>query len=104
MTTTKDTGASTSFGFRDVARMQTFKDIPEKDIESIQAPALILCGNNDVNTVEHAVQMYRKMKKAQLAIFPGGHGDYMGEAVMTTNETRYPELTAGLIEEFLRGA
>ena len=64
---------------RDVKRMQTFKDIPEKDIEAIQTPALILCGDHDVNTVEHAVQMFRKLKQAQLAIFPGGHGDYMGE-------------------------
>lgn len=31
----------------------------------------------------------------------GGHGDYLGEAVTTQRATRYPELTARLIEEFL---
>ena len=30
-----------------------------------------------------------------------GHGDYLGEIVAAPNATRYPELTAGLIEEFL---
>ena len=38
---------------------------------------------------------------ARLLILPGGHGDYLGEAVMTQKPTRYPELTARLIDEFL---
>lgn len=36
-----------------------------------------------------------------LLIQPGGHGDDLGEAVMSQRETRYPELTAALVEEFL---
>jgi pimeloyl-ACP methyl ester carboxylesterase len=80
---------------RDVKRMQTFKDIPEKDIEAIQTPALILSGDHDVNTVEHAVQMFRKLKQAQLAIFPGGHGDYMGEiTTMKPGQTEFAALPA----------
>jgi len=38
---------------------------------------------------------------ARLLILPGRHGDYPGEAVMTKKQTRYPELTARRIEEFL---
>jgi hypothetical protein len=34
-------------------------------------------------------------------ILPGGHGEYLGELIVTTAGSRYPELTAGLIEEFL---
>jgi hypothetical protein len=34
-------------------------------------------------------------------IFPGGHGDYLGEVVATQRHARYPELTARAIEEFL---
>ncbi|MEJ1237086.1 alpha/beta hydrolase [Chryseolinea sp. T2] len=64
---------------RDVTRMQNFKDIQQYDIAAITAPALVMCGNQDVVTVEHAVEMFRTMKNAQLAIFPGGHGDYIGE-------------------------
>jgi pimeloyl-ACP methyl ester carboxylesterase len=85
---------------RDVTRMQTFKDIPEKDIEAIQTPALILCGDHDVNTVEHAVLMYRKMKQAQLAIFPGGHGDYMGE-LTTVKPGQTSFLATPVVEAFL---
>jgi len=35
---------------------------------------------------------------ARLLILPGAHGDYLGEAVLTQKQTRYPELTAWLIE------
>jgi len=36
-------------------------------------------------------------------ILVGGHGDYLGEAIMTQRATRAPELTAGFVEEFLDG-
>lgn len=64
---------------RDVARMQNFPEIKEADIKGIKAPALIICGNQDVNTLEHALEMKQQIEHAQLAIFPGGHGDYIGE-------------------------
>lgn len=50
---------------------------------------------------EHAVELTRLIPDARLLILPGGHGDYLGEAVATQADTRVPELTAGLIEEFL---
>jgi hypothetical protein len=50
---------------------------------------------------EHAIDLTRLMPAARLLVLPAGHGDYLGEEVMTGRETRYPELTAGLIEEFL---
>jgi hypothetical protein len=39
----------------------------------------------------------RLISGARLLILSGGHGDYLGEAVVTPRETRYPELTARLI-------
>jgi pimeloyl-ACP methyl ester carboxylesterase len=85
---------------RDVARMQNFPDITEKDIEAIAAPALVVAGTQDVVTPEHAVQMYRKLKKAQLAIFPGGHGDYIGElTTVKPGQTTFVALP--VIEAFL---
>src|SRR5688572_2742407 len=56
---------------RDVARMQNFQDITEEQIKSIKAPTLILAGNQDVVTPEHAVEMHRKIQNSQLAIMPG---------------------------------
>jgi hypothetical protein len=50
---------------------------------------------------EHAVELTRLIPGARLLILPGGHGDYLGEAVMMQKDIRYPELTARLIAEFL---
>lgn len=66
---------------RDVARMQSFPDISEEQMKSIQAPALIIIGDADVVTPEHAAEMHRLLSHARLAIIPGGHGDYIGEII-----------------------
>ena len=85
---------------RDVARMQSFKDIKEEDIKGIKAPALIVVGNNDVPRPEHAVEMYRQMQHAKLVILPGGHGEYMGEiTTVKPGNSGYPVLP--VIEAFL---
>jgi pimeloyl-ACP methyl ester carboxylesterase len=86
---------------RDVARMQSFKDIKEEDIKAIQAHALIIAGNKDVVSPEHAVEMYRQMQHATLMILPGGHGDYIGE--LTTLKPAQKEFPAlAIIESFLQ--
>lgn len=95
-----DTDALRAMFERDVARMRSFRDIDEKDIQSIQAPALIIIGDRDVVRPEHAVEMYRLMKRARLAILPGGHGEYMGEiTTVKPGHHDYPALP--IIEEFL---
>ena len=55
--------------------MLEFKDIPADAIKSIQAPALIMIGDRDVVRPEHALEMYRLMPQAQLAILP--NSDHM---------------------------
>jgi pimeloyl-ACP methyl ester carboxylesterase len=86
---------------KDAARMQNFKDVPDDMIRSVRAPTLIVLGDQDIVKPEHAVELTRLISGARLLILPGGHGDYLGEMVMTQTNTRYPELTARLIEEFL---
>ena len=86
---------------KDAARMRSFKDVPDEQLRSVRAPTLIVLGDRDIVTHEHAVELTRLIPDARLMILPGGHGDYLGELVMTQRRTRYPELTAGLIEEFL---
>ncbi|MEP7264075.1 MAG: alpha/beta hydrolase [Bacteroidota bacterium] len=85
---------------RDRKRMDTFKDWNENDIRSIVAPAFVIAGDNDVMLPEHTVKMYRLFPHAKLAIFPGGHGDYIG-----TMEAKYNEelikFTVSGIEQFL---
>lgn len=85
---------------RDVARMQSFKDIKEEDIKAIAAPTLIIIGNNDVASPEHAVEMYRKMQHATLAILPGGHGDFIGE-ITTVKPGQHEYVALPIIEMFL---
>ncbi len=88
---------------KDAARMRSFADVPDDAVRSVRAPTLIVLGDRDVVKLEHAVELTRLIAGARLLILPGGHGEYLGEAVVTQQETRYPELTARLIEEFLDG-
>ena len=86
---------------KDAQRMRQFEDVPDAWLKSLRAAMLIVVGDHDVVTLEHAVELSRQIPGARLLVLPGGHGDYLGEAVMSQRHTRYPELTAGLIEEFL---
>jgi len=85
---------------RDVARMQSFKDIKEKDIKSIKAPAYIIIGEKDVVMPEHAVEMYRMLPHSRLAILPGDHGEYIGE-VAAPQDPVLIAATVSMIEKFL---
>jgi pimeloyl-ACP methyl ester carboxylesterase len=86
---------------KDAARMQSFKDVPDDLVKSVDTPTLVVAGDRDIVKPEHAVELTRLIAGARLLMLPGGHGDYLGEAVMTQRETHYPELTARLIEGFL---
>lgn len=82
-------------------RMQQFKDIPDETVSAIQAPALIISGDKDVPLPEHAVEMYRHLPHAVLAIFPGEHGTFMGEFA-TLKAAHDPPVALPVIEDFLR--
>ncbi len=86
---------------KDAARMQHFEDVPDDLVRSVRAPTLIVLGDRDIVTPEHAIELTHLISGARLLILPGGHGDYLGEAAMAPADTRYPALTAGLIGEFL---
>lgn len=86
---------------KDAERMMNFTDVPDSDLKAIQAPTLVLIGDRDIVKAEHALEISRTIPNARLLILPGGHGDYIGEAIMTQRESRQPELTAGLVYEFL---
>jgi pimeloyl-ACP methyl ester carboxylesterase len=96
-----DVGQLKTMHDKDAARMQSFKDVPDALVGSVRVPTLIVLGDQDIVKPEHAMELTRLIWGARLLIVPGGHGDYLGEAVMTHKDTRYPELTARLIQEFL---
>ena len=60
-----------SYFEKSVKRMLDFKDWPDQMVKSIQAPTLILIGDADIIRPEHAVEMFRTLPHANLAILPG---------------------------------
>jgi pimeloyl-ACP methyl ester carboxylesterase len=98
-----DAGQLRTMHDKDVERMRSFQDVPADILRAVRAPTLIVAGDRDIVTPEHAVELSRLIPGARLLILPGNHGDYLGEAVMTQKPSRYPELTARLIDEFLDG-
>jgi pimeloyl-ACP methyl ester carboxylesterase len=70
-------------------------------VKSIKAPTLIINGNNDVGSVEHAVEMYRTIAGSQLAILPGKHGTYIGAVEYLDNGKWTQHYIVDLINDFL---
>jgi len=95
-----ETGLLNMFN-KDVQKMKVFKGWTDEQMKSITAPTLVINGNNDVGSVEHAVEMYRIIPNCELAIFPGGHGNYLG-AIESLDNGKWTQFNATyLIEEFL---
>jgi len=86
---------------KDVQRMKAFADWTEEDVKSIKAPALIVIGDQDLTLPEHAVEMYRLLPNSRLAILPGNHGSYMGEAMSPDSDSKVPALFVAMVDEFL---
>ena len=95
-----DTSALRKMCARDITRMQSFTNIPEEQMKKIKAPAFIIIGNADVVRPEHAVEMYRLLPNAKLAILPGGHGEYIGE-ITTPQDSTLIAATVSMINKFL---
>jgi pimeloyl-ACP methyl ester carboxylesterase len=63
-----------------------------EDIRSINAPALVMVGDADIVRLEHAVQMFRLLPHAQLAVLPGtDHGTLL----------QRPDWVVSMMEAFL---
>lgn len=86
---------------RDVARMKAFKDIPDTNIQALQATALVINGDKDVVLPEHALELSKLLPRAELAILPSGHGEYLGEADARNPESKIPLLVTAMIDSFL---
>ncbi|MGH9379360.1 MAG: alpha/beta fold hydrolase [Thermoanaerobaculia bacterium] len=86
---------------KDLARIRSFRDVPDDSVRSIRAATLIVLGDRDVVKPEHALELTHLIPDARLLIVPGGHGDYLGEVVAAASEPHDPALTARLVEQFL---
>ena len=55
-----------------------------KQLGRITAPTLIIIGDRDIVTPEHAVEMFRTIPDAQLCVVPhAGHGVLPNETILT---------------------
>ena len=86
---------------KDIQRMKAFKGWTSKQLKEIKAPTLLMSGNKDIINPEKAVEIYRLIPDCELAILPGGHGDYLGSAETLRNDKWEHSYAAGLIEQFL---
>lgn len=86
---------------KDAQRMKTFKDWKKEDLQAINAPTLVVVADQDVMLVEHAVEMHRLLANSRLAVFPGIHGAFMGEAMSWGSNSKVPEFFTTLVNEFL---
>lgn len=66
--------------------------IDSAGLASIQAPVLVMAGDQDFTSIEETTEIYRALRKAQLFIVPGaGHGTFSGK----------PELVNPVVRQFL---
>jgi pimeloyl-ACP methyl ester carboxylesterase len=86
---------------KDRDRMLHFNDWSDDELRSVKAPAFLICGDRDVVTTEHTLKMSRLIPNAQLMILPRTHGSFIGEVCAAEEGSRMPEMTVGIVEEFL---
>lgn len=60
-----------TFFAKSVQRMLDFRGWTPEEIQSIDAPALVMIGDHDIVHPEHAVRMFRLLPNARLAVLPG---------------------------------
>jgi pimeloyl-ACP methyl ester carboxylesterase len=87
----------------DKNRMLGFQDWDEALLQSIQAPSLVINGDQDVVQNSHAALMAALIPGARLMILPGNHGSYMGQVEGTYKGSKTTDLTLAVIDEFLNG-
>jgi pimeloyl-ACP methyl ester carboxylesterase len=87
---------------KQVALMQAFRDIPEASLRAITAESLVMIGDKDVISVEHAARLARLLPHAELAVMPGSaHGTYLGAAEAARPGSPLVEMAVTMIESFL---
>ena len=86
---------------RDAERMRNFRDVPDEQVRAVQVPVLVLAGDRDVASPEHAAGLARLFPRGRLMILPGGHGEYLGERLSSPPGSCYPQRALPLVQHFL---
>jgi pimeloyl-ACP methyl ester carboxylesterase len=86
---------------QDLKRMAGFQDWPDEDLTRIAAPTLVVVGDRDIVTTEHAVKMSKLISHARLMVVPGNHGDFLGQLEVRRQGSPTPAAVMKLVEAFL---
>jgi pimeloyl-ACP methyl ester carboxylesterase len=86
---------------QNLKRMAGFRDWPEEDLTRIAAPTLVVVGDRDIVTTEHAVKMSKLIPHARLMVVPGNHGDFLGQLEVRRQGSPTPAAVMKLVETFL---
>ncbi|PSK93464.1 alpha/beta fold hydrolase [Taibaiella chishuiensis] len=86
---------------KDKARRLAFSDWTDENLVSISAPALLIVGDRDVITVAHMHAMAGLIPGGRLAVLPGTHGSFIGEALTKVPHSPMSQITAGIIRAFI---
>jgi pimeloyl-ACP methyl ester carboxylesterase len=87
---------------KDKMRMINFKDWPDQELASMKIPVMIFISDKDAITIDHAKKMTALIPGAQMKIFPGMHGAFIGEVCTATGDPKTYEETAKAIVDFLK--
>ncbi len=99
---TPDSGKLLTMFNKDRERMVQFKDWSDEVVGSITAPTLIIAGDHDVVSSQHTIALSSVIKNSRLMIIPAMHGEYIGVAEIPNPNNKMPEMTVGIIKEFLK--
>jgi pimeloyl-ACP methyl ester carboxylesterase len=80
---------------------RAFEDWPDAELQAIKAPTLVVAGDQDIVTPEHAARMARAIPGGRLLVVPGNHGDYLGEVAAADGDTSLLRATLPLLTRFL---
>jgi pimeloyl-ACP methyl ester carboxylesterase len=62
----------------------TEPSLTDEQLQRIEAPTLLVIGDRDIVTPEHAIEMFRTIPRAQLCVVPNaGHGVMPAETILT---------------------
>lgn len=95
-----DSNALLAMHDKDRDRMIHFKDWSDDVLKSISVPAMVMIGNKDIVKFEHAIKMSRLLPQGELVIIPGLHGEALGDICTGKPESKLPEASADIINEF----
>ena len=81
--------------------MIQFVDWKDEILSSIKVPVLIINGDRDVISNEHAVAMSKLISNSRLLILPVAHGSYLGAVESEDAGDDMVGMTAVIIKTFL---